>query len=107
MGGAFAVEYRLAARAGCAKVLKDVFTAILGICNLRHPLIIMLTVSPCYNVVDLPPEVLILFQGSKGRGRAGLTHKRDGRPRPWHRQSTIHDWPTRTRRQTTPPCRHL
>lgn len=42
IGGAFAVEYRLADLAGRAKVLKDLLAATLGICALRHPLIIML-----------------------------------------------------------------
>lgn len=42
MGGAFAVEYRLVVLAGRAKVLKLLFAATLGSCDLMHPLNIML-----------------------------------------------------------------
>lgn len=42
IGGAFAVEYRLADLAGCAKVPKLLFAAILGSRALRHPRNIML-----------------------------------------------------------------
>lgn len=58
IGGAFAVEYRLAILAGCAKVLKLLFVATLGSCDLKHALIIMLinglgldVVVPCLSLL--------------------------------------------------------
>lgn len=50
IAGAFAVEYRLAVRVGCANVLNDLFAATLGSCNLIHPLIIMLMIKLRYGV---------------------------------------------------------
>lgn len=58
IGGAFAVEYRLAVLAGCAKALKLLLVATLGSCDLKHPLIIMLinelgldVVVPCLSLL--------------------------------------------------------
>jgi len=53
IAGVFAVEYRLAVLAGCAKVLSDLFAATLGSWDLRHPLIIMLTIKLRYDVAVL------------------------------------------------------
>lgn len=52
IGGAFAVEYRLAVLAGLANVLKVLFAATLGNCDLKHPLNIMLINERCFDVAS-------------------------------------------------------
>lgn len=60
MGGAFDVEYRRAALAGCANVLKVLFAATRGSCALKHPLTIIL-VTIIRFVVDVLWSSLLKF----------------------------------------------